>query len=78
MRPESMIMKTPADSAPAASRLRNAVAARWVETRDDEHAVFVDTQGPVRPNVYEMRPIRNSNPLPVDTFGVMGTPRPAE
>ena len=35
---------------------RKDLDARWQETRDDEHAVSLETQGPVMPYVYEIRP----------------------
>lgn len=43
---------------------------------DDNHIMCV-VGVPVSPKVYDTRPARKSMPLPVDTLGVMGTPRPA-
>ena len=51
MVPANRIMKMPAEAAPPHSLLQIPLAARWVATKEEEHAVWVDTQGPLRPNM---------------------------
>lgn len=43
--------------------------ARWVETRDEEQAVSVLMQGPVRPKVYDRRPTMKLSPEPTTAWG---------
>src|SRR5882724_9118789 len=50
------ITVTPPASAKSHSRDRNDCAAKWIATRDDEHAVSTDTAGPSSPSTYATRP----------------------
>lgn len=49
MVPGRRIRKTPPDSAALHSPLLMPPAAKWVDTREEEQAVWVLTQGPVSP-----------------------------
>jgi hypothetical protein len=44
------ITVTPPANARSHSPDRNAAAAQWIATNDDEHAVSTDTAGPSNPN----------------------------
>ena len=48
---EDSMRLTPAATAEVASPFSRPLCARWPATRDEEQAVSVLTQGPVRPNV---------------------------
>lgn len=47
---------TPHASARGQEGPRKLVAARWTPTREDEHAVSIDTDGPLSPRVNDNRP----------------------
>lgn len=51
------------------SRWTIALVAKCVATREDEHAVSVETQGPISPNVYDKRPTMYGGPLPMKACG---------
>lgn len=49
--------------------MMHTLCARWVETRDEEQAVSVEMQGPVRPKVYDRRPTMKLRPEPTAAWG---------
>ena len=50
------------------------VDAKWVATKEDEQAVLVGTQGPVRPKVYDTLPAKKAKPLPVTVYAPLVEP----
>src|SRR5437763_11514886 len=62
------ITVTPPASASVHSPVRRARIAKWIATRDDEHAVSTVTAGPSNPSEYEIRPDITALAVPVSPY----------